>query len=73
MFKLVIVILVAHPGKALGEIVEAERDGTEGEDKDTIVVVLEPSVVELFFEGGVVEVGVSGGSSFTGKSLEIHL
>lgn len=64
---------VLHEVETVLQVVQGIRDVADQEDNDTIVIVLEPSVVELFFEGGVVEVGVSGGGSFTGKSLEIHL
>jgi len=64
---------VTHIIETVSQVVQGITDVADQEDNDTVVIVLEPSVVELFFEGGVVEVGVSGGRSFTGKSLEIHL
>jgi len=65
-------VRVTHTEETVSQVVKGITDVADQEDNDTIIVVLQPSVVELFFEGGVIEVGVSGGSGFTGKSLKIH-
>lgn len=43
------------------EVVNKDGKIGEGEDVDGIKIFLEPSVVKLFFENGVVEVGIRGG------------
>jgi len=43
------------------EVVNKDGKIGEGEDVDGIEIFLEPAVVELFFENGVVEVGIRGG------------
>ena len=54
------------------QVVDGIHNISDQEDDNTIVIVSQPSIVELFFEGVVVEVGVRGGGSVNSKSLKVH-
>ena len=58
---------VCHVKDTISQVVQGISNIDDKERNDGIVIILEPAVVELFFEGGVVELGGSN------KTLEVHL